>query len=174
MSLKAYINRELRSDHAGELGAVEIYRGIKAVALWRGDHELMRFADEHGTVEKRHLSSMELLVPIEQRSKLQVPWQIAGWLTGAIPALFGRDSVYATIKAVETFVDAHYQDQIDVLSEYVEHNNLVAVLLQCQADEIHHRKDAESRIESTNFALKLWGNLIGIGSRGAVAICRRV
>lgn len=174
MSLRTYINRELRSDHAGEVGAVEIYRGIKTVALWRGDHELMQFADAHGDVEKRHLSAMELLVPIAQRSKLQVPWQIAGWLTGAIPALFGRDSVYATIQSVETFVDDHYQQQIDRLSEYTEHNDLVAVLLQCQADEIHHRKDAESRIKSTNFALKLWSTLIGIGSRGAVAVCRRI
>ena len=174
MSLSTYINQELRSDHAGEVGAVEIYRGIKAVALWRGDHELMKFADTHGAVEQQHLSLMESLVPAKQRSRLQVPWQIAGWLTGALPALFGRTTVYATIQAVETFVDKHYQQQIEYLSPYPEHNNLVQVLKQCQADEVHHREDAESRIESTNPVLKIWATLISMGSRGAVAICRLI
>lgn len=174
MSLGNYINQELRSDHAGEVGAVEIYRGIKAVALWRGDHELMRFADAHGAVEQQHLSIMNKLVPEAERSRLQVPWRVAGWLTGAVPALFGRNTVYATIQAVETFVDQHYQQQIDQLSPYPEHNNLVGVLKQCQADEVHHREDAESRVKSINPALKLWSTLIDIGSRGAVAVCRRI
>jgi ubiquinone biosynthesis monooxygenase Coq7 len=174
MSLADYIDKELRSDHAGEVGAVQIYRGIKAVALLRGDIELMRFADAHGAVEQQHLNMMEKLVPAEQRSRLQVPWQIAGWLTGAVPALFGRDTVYATIQAVETFVDQHYQQQIDQLSSHPEHADLTATLAQFQADEVHHRDDAASRIESTNPALKLWGCLIGIGSKAAVSVCRKI
>lgn len=36
-----HLVRELRSDHAGETGAVEIYRGIAAVARRRGDAELL-------------------------------------------------------------------------------------------------------------------------------------
>lgn len=39
-----YIERELRSDHAGETGAVYIYKGIIAVAKLRKDPELIRFA----------------------------------------------------------------------------------------------------------------------------------
>jgi len=174
MSLDTYINQELRSDHAGEVGAVQIYRGIKAVALWRGDLELMRFADEHGAVEQEHLIMMEKLVPADQRSRLQTPWQIAGWLTGAVPALFGRDTVYATIKAVETFVDQHYQQQIDELSFHPKHNNLTSVLIKCQADEQHHRDDAGSRISSVNPMLTAWCGMIGIGSKVAVAICRKI
>lgn len=174
MKWSEYIEQELRSDHAGEVGAVQIYRGIKAVALWRGDHDLMRFADEHGAVEQEHLAMMEKLVPVEQRSRLQVPWQIAGWLTGAVPALFGRDTVYSTIQAVETFVDHHYQQQIDQLSSHPEHNDLTATLTQFQADEVHHRDDAASRIESTSPAVKLWGALIGIGSKAAVSVCRKI
>lgn len=169
-----YINQELRSDHAGEVGAVQIYRGIKAVALWRGDHELMRFADAHGAVEQQHLIMMEKLVSAEQRSRLQVPWQIAGWLTGAVPALFGRNAVYATIQAVETFVNHHYQQQIDQLSEHVELNKITDVLMRCQADEQHHRDDAASRIGSVNPVLTAWCGMIGIGSQVAVAICRKI
>lgn len=174
MSLANYLNQELRSDHAGEVGAVEIYRGIKAVASLRGDHELMQFADAHGAVEQQHLRMMEALVSAEQRSRLQVPWKIAGWLTGAVPALFGRDAVYATIQAVETFVDHHYQQQIDQLSFYPKYNNITGVLIKCQADEVHHRDDAASRIKNTNSLLRVWCGLIGIGSKAAVSVCRRI
>jgi len=169
-----YIEQELRSDHAGEVGAVEIYRGIKAVALWRGDHELMRFADEHGAVEQEHLAMMNQLVPGEQRSSLETPWRVAGWLTGAMPALFGRNTVYATIQAVETFVDQHYQQQIDQLSEYSDHNAITSLLIKCQADEVHHRDDAGSRVISTNLLLRTWCGMIGVGSKIAVAICRKI
>ena len=174
MSLDTYINQELRSDHAGEVGAVQIYRGIKAVALLRGDLELMRFADAHGAVEQQHLTMMEKLVPAEQRSRLQTPWQIAGWLTGAVPALFGRNTVYSTIQAVETFVNHHYQQQIDILSERVEHNDITDVLIKFQADEVHHRADPGSRGVNTNPLLSAGCGMIGIGSRAAVAICRRI
>ena len=34
--LSTHLERELRSDHAGETGAVFIYRGIATVARWRG------------------------------------------------------------------------------------------------------------------------------------------
>jgi ubiquinone biosynthesis monooxygenase Coq7 len=169
-----YLEQELRSDHAGEVGAVAIYRGIKAVALWRGDHELMRFADAHGAVEQEHLTMMNQLVPASQQSKLQTSWRIAGWLTGAVPALFGRNTVYATIQAVETFVNQHYQQQIDQLAEYRDHNKILEVLIKCQADEIHHRDDAGARVVGSNPLLTAWCGMIGIGSKVAVAICRKI
>ncbi|MEN9996613.1 MAG: Ubiquinone biosynthesis protein [Pseudomonadota bacterium] len=34
-NLSLHLQRELRSDHAGETGAVYIYKGIVAVATWR-------------------------------------------------------------------------------------------------------------------------------------------
>jgi len=174
LSISTYIDQELRSDHAGEVGAVEIYQGIKAVASWRRDAELLEFANAHGAVEQQHLRMIECLVPVPQRSRLLIPWRIAGWLTGAVPALFGRNTVYATIQAVETFVDQHYQQQIDQLKSYPIHHDLVKVLQQCQADEVHHKHDAGSRVRSINPVLKLWVKMIDLGSRGAVSICRRI
>lgn len=101
--------REMRSDHAGETGAIFIYKGITAVARWRQDAELLAFAKEHGDTESEHLQLLEAWLPAYRPSRLLVPWCIAGWLTGALPALFGRRAVYRTIAAVETFVDVHYQ-----------------------------------------------------------------
>jgi len=82
--------RELRSDHAGETGAVFIYQGITTVARWRQDTELLAFARQHGETETEHLRLIEDWLPAESRSRLLLPWRMAGWLTGTLPALFGR------------------------------------------------------------------------------------
>ena len=55
--LSSHLVRELRSDHAGETGAVCIYKGIRAVAQWRGDLELLAFAQAHGATEAEHLAA---------------------------------------------------------------------------------------------------------------------
>lgn len=44
----SYLVRELRSDHAGEMGAVYIYKGIAAIAKITNDSELLNLARTHG------------------------------------------------------------------------------------------------------------------------------
>ncbi len=173
--LSRYLERELRSDHAGETGAVYIYRGIAAVAQWRGDAELIGFAERHGITELEHLQLIEALQPPVRRSYLLGPWRVAGWLTGALPALFGRRAVYATIAAVETFVDQHYQQQIDHLERHGGPEGLLPLLLRCQSDECHHRDEAAALAgERSSWSLRAWCALVGAGSAAAVMLARRV
>lgn len=173
--LSRYLERELRSDHAGETGAVYIYRGIAAVATLRGDQELLGFARRHGESEAEHLRLVEAWLPPAQRSRLLGPWRLAGWLTGALPALAGRRAVYATIAAVETFVDRHYQQQIDHLGAHPGPEGLRALLLQCQADEQHHRDEAAGLAGgSVPWVLRGWCALVGTGSAAAVVLARRL
>ena len=162
---------DLRSDHAGESGAVWIYHGVLAVAR---DASVRDFARRHRATEQRHLELIEHLLPAPQRSRLLVPWRAAGFLTGALPALFGPRAVYATIAAVETFVDRHYQHQIDRLDNRPEHAALRSLLLECQADECEHRDEALShRMTQPGPLLRAWCALVGHGSAGAVHIARR-
>ena len=109
-----WLQAELRSDHAGEYGAVMIYRGILAVSR---DDTVRDFAERHIATERDHLRLMEETVPSSARTQLLPLWWLMGWLTGALPAVFGRHAVFATIEAVETFVDHHYRQQIDRLAE---------------------------------------------------------
>lgn len=167
--------REMRSDHAGETGAVYIYKGITAVARWRQDEELQAFAKEHGDTEAEHLRLLETWLPSYTPSRLLVPWRIAGWLTGALPALLGRRAVYSTIAAVETFVDVHYQQQIDHLKLNGGPEGLLPLLQRCQADEQHHRDEAADLAGPLKpWPLRLWCVLVGSGSAGAVVLARRV
>jgi len=163
---------ELRSDHAGETGAVMIYRGVLAVAR---DAALRDFAARHLAAEQRHLALVEAWLPPPRRSRLLLPWRAAGWLTGALPALFGPRAVYATIAAVETFVDRHYQQQIDRLDGRPEHAALRDLLVACQADERHHRDEAAAcTAPPPGTLLRAWCALVGAGSAAAVVVARRV
>lgn len=173
--LSVYLERELRSDHAGETGAVSIYNGIAAIAAWRGDTELIEFASQHGQTEAEHLRLIEAWFPPARRSHLLGPWRVAGWLTGALPALFGRRAVYATIAAVETFVDQHYQQQIDYLHSHGSPEGLLPLLLRCQSDERHHRDEAAALAGAKlSWPLRAWCHVVGTGSAAAVVLARRI
>jgi len=165
--------QELRCSHAGETGAVWIYRGILAT---RPQGELLTFAREHLSGESKHLRFFEQLQCCYRPSFMLPLWRIAGFLTGFLPALAGRQAVFATIEAVETFVDQHYQEQIQALEPLAQRDSEKAILAgfeKCRLDEVHHRDDAKQRQSSKpNTLLRLWVALMGAGSSSAVRIAR--
>jgi ubiquinone biosynthesis monooxygenase Coq7 len=168
----AWLIADLRSDHAGETGAVWIYRGVLAVAR---DPGVRAFAERHKTTEQGHLDLLEGVLPPAERSRLLPIWRAAGFLTGFLPALFGPRAVYATIDAVETFVDHHYQEQLDRLDDAGIAPALRALLARCQEDEVHHRDEARHAAGPPPGALlRAWAWLVGAGSKAAVAAARRL
>lgn len=176
--LPARLVSDLRTDHAGETGAVMIYRGILATTR---DSAVRSFAQGHLATEAAHLAAIEQLLAPRRRSRLLPLWRAAGWLTGALPARVGPRAVYATIEAVETFVDHHYSEQIEAIDRLdparlqASLQALRAQLHSFRADEIEHRDDAAARLDHQAPAspvLRLWIWAVGAGSRGAVKICR--
>jgi len=170
-----YLERELRSDHAGETGAVFIYKGIAAIAKLTNDVELITLAKVHGATESEHLMLIETVLAINLQSRLLLLWRIAGWLIGAIPTMFGLSAVYATITVVETFVEKHYQSQIDYLHKNCSDDRLLELLKRCQADEMAHQNEARSKISPTlPLALRAWCSVVQWGSSTAVTVARRL
>ncbi|UPY35444.1 demethoxyubiquinone hydroxylase family protein [Sediminicoccus sp. KRV36] len=171
-SFPDWLIAELRSDHAGETGAVMIYRGILAFCR---DATLRDFAQRHMETEQGHLRLIEEVLPKAQHSRLLPIWRVAGWITGAVPALFGPRAVYATIDAVETFVDHHYQQQLDRLDAERIFPDLRDMLARCQEEEVHHRDEArQMHAGVVGAALRGWGRLVGFGSEAAVHAARRI
>lgn len=165
-----WLVRELRSDHAGETGAVWIYRGILACTR---DPVLTEFARRHLATESEHLRLIEGVLSPRDRSWLLPAWRAAGFVTGALPALVGRKATFATIQAVETFVDHHYQAQIDRLDPTGPHAGLRDLLERCRLDECAHRDEAASRLANPpGPVLRLWTAVVARGSAGAVVLAR--
>jgi len=170
-----WLNRELRSDHAGETGAVWIYKGILSV---NPNNKVRTFALHHLETELKHLKKIESLLAREHRSRLLPIWRFAGFLTGAIPALCGSNMTFRTIETVETFVVNHYQNQINDLKTILNYNpNLQivhSILTECQSDEARHRDEAAQASENApERIIRLWSLLISAGSRLAVSLARR-
>jgi ubiquinone biosynthesis monooxygenase Coq7 len=149
-----------------------IYRGVLAGTR---DPKVREFALAHLATEQRHLAIVEALLAREQRSLLLPLWRVAGWLTGFLPAIVSAHAVFATIESVETFVDRHYEDQIRKLRPDGAPGSLRAVLLTCQADEVHHRDEARAlRGPSSGVVLRLWTTLVAAGSAAAVVAAKRL
>jgi ubiquinone biosynthesis monooxygenase Coq7 len=169
--LPARVFADLRTDHAGEVGAVCIYQGVLRFAR---DPALRFFAEHHLLTEQKHLRLISAWLPSSRHSRLLPLWRLAGFLTGALPALFGPKAVYATIEAVETFVNHHYEEQILALASQTELNDLRQTLLDCQADEAAHRDEAAAALGSvqSGWLLRAWCAMVGAGSKAAVYLIR--
>lgn len=168
---EAWLRAELRSDHAGETGAVFIYRGVLAVTR---DPDLHTFAEAHLETEMQHLEIVGEMLACDDQSRLLCLWRVAGFLTGAVPALIGARTVFHTIDAVETFVERHYRAQVEVLSAVGE-SEKAALLASMMADEVLHRDEARSKAgHAPGLATRLWQGAVGMGSAAAVAVARRI
>jgi ubiquinone biosynthesis monooxygenase Coq7 len=179
--LPDFLAGELRSDHAGEWGAVMIYRGILALSR---DEAVRAFAREHLATEQDHLAFFEGWLPAARKSRILPLWRVAGWTLGAAAALGGRRWVYRTIEAVETFVDEHYRVQIDALEAHDPEHPLLDVLRRFRADEVDHRDDAARRLGPAPTAggsgggppslpERAWAGIVDRGSRWAVGLAKR-
>lgn len=168
----SWLIRDLRSDHAGENGAVAIYRGILAASR---DAQVRAFARGHLRTEQKHLELLEDLLPPRLRSRFGWLWRLSGYLTGALPALLGAKAVYATIDAVESFVDRHYAEQIMRLPASGPGGAIRDLLETCRRDEAAHRDEARELLSHPNspFA-RAWRRLVSAGSAFAVIFARRI
>lgn len=180
--LDAKARAEVRASYAGETGAVWIYRGILFINYFRGIDELDVFAETHLREEKRHLDLYEAQIHRFRGSFLQFGWMIAGFLVGALPVLLGKNWVYYTIYRVESFVDIHYQNQIESLSivnpgspnrENDGYEDCVRLFQDCHAAEIAHRDEALEKMSARpGRVMTLWGDIVEMGSGLAVNLAK--
>lgn len=163
---------DLRSDHAGECGAVAIYCGILATT---NDVAVRRFARRHLRTELRHRRFFDRWLPRRHQSRLLPLWRAAGWLLGAVSGLFGSRAVFTTVAAVETFVETHYKQQIELLRDEPALGSLAERLQRFCDEEIEHREDAQLSLDSPVGGIaRCWASTVGAGSMLGVAIARRI
>ena len=161
----------LRVDHAGELGAVHIYRGQRAVfdavpSKGRIAAQLAQMQDH----EARHLARFDaLLSQTAVRPTLLTPlWRVAGFALGATTALMGEKAAHACTEAVETVIEQHYAGQIAEMQ--VTDPTFAEELSEFRDEELAHRDQAlaEGAREAQGYAVL--SAVIRLGCRTAIAI----
>jgi len=174
-ALAARMAEILRVDHAGEMGAVAIYRGQRAVLGQAPGHE--RIAGQLAEMEAQeavHLARFDrLLTDRRVRPTAMAPlWRLAGFALGAGTALMGDKAVHACTEAVETVIGEHYAAQIEELAE--REPELAAELAAFRDEELAHRDQAleEGAREAPGYGLL--AAAIGAGCRAAIKISEKI
>ena len=132
----------IRVDHAGECGAVQIYKGQLAVL---GDSPLKDTLKQMLAHEEAHREKFENLIRQRHvRPTVFSPiWHVGAYAIGALTALMGQKAALACTVAVEEVIDEHYEKQKIALAwdhpdGHGDHD-LMQTIVQCQADEVMHK-----------------------------------
>lgn len=122
---KAYLERVIRVDQAGELGADYIYRGQIFVLSRRYPH-LRPILNHMWEQEVHHRATFnELQLKHRVRPSLITPlWKMGAIAMGAGTALISREAAMACTEAVETVIGGHYNEQLRVLNNQFEQEHL--------------------------------------------------
>lgn len=127
----------LRVDHAGEAGAIRIYRTQIAIARRRAP-DLLPMLDSALADEIEHRDSFAAAM----RARGITPcamlplWWSGGALLGAATALLGRDAILTCTEAVERTVHRHMNDQIAWLTP--RDAGLAAAIAAIRDQEVDH------------------------------------
>ncbi len=108
--------RLIKVDHAGEFGAVNIYRAQILVASLTAPSlvsQLQHFL-EH---EKCHLETFGVLLAERGIRRCRSFWfcGIGGYCLGVFTAMLGKPGIMACTAAVETVVTEHLVEQLDIM-----------------------------------------------------------
>lgn len=171
----ARIGDMLRVDHAGEYGAVAIYRGQRAV--FDALPEKARTADllkEMEEGEAHHLETFDRLLATRgvRPSLLSPLWNAAGFGLGAATALMGEKAAMACTEAVEDVIEKHYAEQIGEL-ENIE-PELAETVRQFREDELEHKTTAEEHGARAAPGYRLLSSVIKLGCRAAIKVAEKV
>jgi len=169
------LERMIRVDHAGEFGAVQIYRGQRAVfERLPGKTRAAALIAEMEAGEAEHLETFDRLIAERQvRPTAMAPlWRVAGYGLGAATALMGEKAAHACTAAVEEVIEEHYADQARDLGH--EEPDFRATVEKFREDESGHRQTALNEGAEQAFGYRLLSAAIKFGCRTAIKISERV
>src|SRR5215470_7451419 len=151
------IARILKVNHAGEYGAIRIYRAQTWIAR-RIYPDLVAFLQETLRHEVLHCTMFRGAMP-ERRARpcrIMSLWGNGGLILGLLTALLGRQGVWICTAAVESAVHRHMDDQLHFLRG--RDADLHSLISSIQAEELMHLDYAEERIvRRTRWTLLLHG-----------------
>ena len=144
------ISRILKVNHAGEYGAIRIYRA-QLYVVRRRHPDLVPFLDETLAHEIQHCRHFVEAMSSRQSRPCRAMWLwgLGGSALGSITALMGRNAVFACTKAVEQTVHRHLEAQIAFLAS--RDPDLRDLIAGIQVEECRHLDHAAGQLEPSPF-----------------------
>ena len=169
------LHEMIRVDHAGEFGAVQIYRG--QLAVFRNQGDKARAADliaEMEAGEKVHLDTFDrLIVERGVRPTAMAPvWRLMGFGLGAATALMGEKAAHACTAAVEEAIEEHYAAQIKALDGV--DSELKGIVEKFRLDELEHRDTAINEGAKNAPGFGVLSGAIKLGCRIAIRVSEKI
>jgi ubiquinone biosynthesis monooxygenase Coq7 len=170
----------LRVDHAGEVGAVEIYRGQAWVLRGTSMEGTLRHMQE-GEVE--HLQRLDTLLGERRvRPSLLLPlWRAAGFALGVASGLLGKKSAMAATVSVESSISRHYNSQVRELLEEAGKGaqapgdeELMAVFSKHRDEEVAHHDAALGLGAKEAPGFQVQDAAIQMGCSAAIAVASKL
>lgn len=146
---RATIARILRVNHAGEYGAIRIYRA----QLWLARllyPDIVPFLEQTLGHEIQHCTLFRNAMRTRNTGpgRAMILWGNGGLALGFITALLGRDGVWTCTAAVEAAVHRHLEEQLHFLAG--RDPDLHGLISAIQEQELMHLRHAEQRIAKTS------------------------
>ena len=173
------ISRILKVNHAGEYGAIRIYRAQLGLAR-RWHPTLVPFLENTLAHEIEHCRRFTQAMPSRHSRPCRAMWLwgLGGSGLGAITALMGRNAIFACTKAVEQTVHHHLEAQILFLAD--RDTPLRDLIADIQIEEGQHLDHAASHLKPSplNRAIEAVVNIatasaIWLSTQGAVTRMER-
>ena len=180
------IEEILRVNQAGELGAVNIYKGQIDCA---NNNKCYSSSDISKLIymsqqEKEHLEYFngKIMTHKVRPSALFNFWKVSGYCLGYISAKFGKRYAMACTEAIEDVIADHYQEQIECLEvqgnicDDLEKDNLLKNIKRIREEEIEHGNTGAKFSNEPNPPLGYSGfkNFIKNGCRLAIAVAKKI
>jgi 3-demethoxyubiquinol 3-hydroxylase len=152
---KLAIARILKVNHAGEYGAIRIYRAQIWVAR-RLYPDVVPFLEETLGHEIEHCALFYGAMPSREAKPCRVMafWGNGGLVLGFLTALIGRQGIWVCTEAVEATVHRHLDEQLHFLA--ARDAELHGLITSIQGEELHHLNYARERVTSR----ALWTRLL--------------
>jgi len=129
----------LKVNHAGEFGAINIYRSQLFICKYFMK-DLVPLLESFLNDEKRHMQLFWEEIQAREGVKCKSFWLcgLGGYFMGFISALLGRNGIMACTWAVESVVINHLTQQLIYLQSK-EDNSAYTTVQAIMEDEINHR-----------------------------------
>jgi ubiquinone biosynthesis monooxygenase Coq7 len=166
----------LRVDHAGEYGAVAIYKGQLAVfERQHGKERIVGQLRDMAAEEQDHLDAFDrMLAAGHVRPTVMSPlWSAAGYALGVGTALLGEKAAHSCTEAVETVIEEHYGDQVTELRDAGE-DELAAKMAKFQEEEVAHKDLAAAEGAAEAPGYPILSAVIRTGCRLAIRISEKI